>query len=116
MQVFVYGSLKKGYALHHLLAAEQFAGFAQTQPLYRIYDLGEYPGLIEGPDGLEINGEVYSVSPETLKRLDFAEGVAEGLYARRHILLKPPFEHATIEAWFWLKSVHACRDCGTSWP
>lgn len=116
MQVFVYGSLKKGYALHHLLAAEQFVGLAQTQPFYRIYDLGEYPGLIDVPDGLEINGEVYSVSNEAMKRLDFAEGVADGLYARRGILLKPPFEHVVVDAWFWLKSVRGCRNCGTSWP
>lgn len=116
MQVFVYGSLKKGYALHHLLAAEPFVGFAQTVPHYRIYDLGEYPGLIDVPDGVEINGEVYSVSLEALKRLDFAEGVAAGLYARRRILLKPPFETATTEAWFWLKSIQGCRDCGTNWP
>ena len=51
--IFVYGSLKRGYALHHLLASQQFHGIAVTQPLYRLFDLGSYPGLIDWPEGLE---------------------------------------------------------------
>lgn len=116
MQVFVYGSLKKGYALHHLLEDQQFLGLARTLPLYRIYDLGEYPGLIDVPDGLEIHGEVYEVSAEALERLDAAEGVSDGYYARRQIQLLPPFDQSTTHAWFWLRAVKGCRDCGVSWP
>ena len=114
--VFVYGSLKQGYALHHLLRTAQFLGPARTQPLYRLFDLGSYPGLVEWPEGLEIHGELYAVSPETLQRLDEAEGVAAGLYARRPIALHPNNQQLPAEAWFWLDSVAGRRDCGSAWP
>lgn len=117
--IFVYGSLKRGYALHHLLSTATWLGTARTQPLYRLFDLGSYPGLIEWPDGTEVAGELYEVTAEQLKTLDEAEGVDEGLYARRPIRLQPTragtaIEHA--EAWFWLHPVAGCRDCAGQWP
>lgn len=115
MRVFVYGSLKRGYALHHLLETSQFKGCGITVPHYRIYDLGSYPGLIEVPDGLPIHGEMFDVSEVTLSRLDEAEGVSEGWYARRPIRLQNS-DHEETHAWFWLKSVNGCPDCGPGWP
>ena len=61
-RIFVYGSLKKGYALHHLLEDQRRLPDASTKPLYRLFDLGSYPGLIEWPEGLEIFGEVYEIN------------------------------------------------------
>jgi gamma-glutamylcyclotransferase (GGCT)/AIG2-like uncharacterized protein YtfP len=113
--IFVYGSLKRGYALHHLLATQQSQGNAVTRPLYRLFDLGSWPGLIEWPDGLAIRGEVYQVDAECLQRLDEAEGVAEAQYARRPILLQPPFDRDEVHAWFWLRSVNGLPDCGEQW-
>ena len=114
--IFVYGSLKRGYALHHLLEGQAFRGLARTCPLYRIFDLGSYPGLVDWPEGLAVHGEVYEVDAECLKRLDEAEGVDEGLYARRVIKLQSPFDGVEASAWFWLDRVAGLRDCGTSWP
>lgn len=114
--IFVYGSLKRGYALHHLLEGQAFRGSATTCPLYRLFDLGSYPGLVDWPEGLSVQGEVYAVNAECLKRLDEAEGVDEGLYARRVIKLQPPFDRVETSAWFWLNKVAGLRDCGTSWP
>lgn len=114
--IFVYGSLKRGYALHHLLEGQFFRGPATTCPLYRIFDLGSYPGLVDWPEGLAVQGELYEVDAECLKRLDEAEGVGEGLYARRIIKLQPPFDRDETSAWFWLDKVGGLRDCGTSWP
>jgi len=113
--IFVYGSLKRGYALHHLLTSQLSQGQAVTRPLYRLFDLGSYPGLVEWPDGLAIRGEVYQVNRECLKRLDEVEGVAEALYARRRILLQPPFDRDEVHAWFWLRSVSGLPDCGAEW-
>ena len=114
--IFVYGSLKRGYGLHHLLEGQAFRGPATTCPLYRIFDLGSYPGLVDWPEGLVVQGELYVVDAECLKRLDEAEGVDEGLYARRVIKLQPPFDVVEAFAWFWLNKVAGLRDCGTSWP
>ncbi len=114
--VFVYGSLKHGYALHRLLQSQQFLSVAVTQPLYRLFDLGRYPGLVEWPQGLAIRGEVYEVDLDCLRRLDAAEGVSECLYTRRPVALQLEFADAKVDAWFWLRSVSGLRDCGVSWP
>lgn len=64
--VFVYGSLKQGFALHALLQGQLRVGNAWTEPWYRLFDLGSYPGLVEWPEGLAIRGEVYEVDTECL--------------------------------------------------
>lgn len=114
--VFVYGSLKRGYVLHHLLASQRSLGPAVTKAFYRLFDLGAYPGLIEWPEGLAVHGEAYQVDSKCLCRLDDAEGVAEGLYVRRPVLLQSPFNSEIVHAWFWLNPVNGMRDCGASWP
>lgn len=126
--VFVYGSLKRGYALHPLLAGQKFAGTAATFPDYRLFDLGEYPGLIEVDpgSGQEIAGEVYHVRLDCLARLDDAEGVAEGLYVRRPIRVAARTEVGDaeqiaaalprVDAWFYLGDITGKPDCGCCWP
>lgn len=114
--VFVYGSLKRGYKLHYLLENQLSHGNAVTQPFYRLFDLGSYPGLIEWPRGFAIHGEVYQIDGDCLAQLDEAEGVAQRLYVRRRISLQTPFEGKEIHAWFWSGSVTGLRDCGAAWP
>jgi len=114
--VFVYGSLKRGFALHELLQGQLYLGNAVTEPLYRLFNLGSYPGLVEWPEGLAIRGEVYQVDLECLSRLDEVEGVAERLYVRRRILLQTEFESSDVQAWFWLNAVRGLNDCGEQWP
>ena len=114
--VFVYGSLKRGYALHAMLQGQVCPGNAVTEPLYRLFDLGSYPGLVEWPEGIAIRGEVYQVSLDCLSRLDKAEGVAERLYVRRHISLQAEFRGKHVQAWFWLGAVSGLKDCGEQWP
>ena len=114
--IFVYGSLKRGYGLHHLLERQVYCGTVATCPLYRIFDLGTYPGLVDWPEGLAVLGEVYQVDQECLRKLDDAEGVDQGLYARRAVKLQSPFEKVEVSAWFWLNKVAGLRDCGTCWP
>lgn len=112
--IFVYGSLKRGLDLHHLLQGSRSVGPAVTCPHYRLFNLGDYPGIVEWPEGVEIEGELYEVTVATLATLDHAEGVDEGLYARRSICL---VNHApeSAQAWFWLGSISGRPDCGTSW-
>lgn len=114
--VFVYGTLKYGHRLHDLLRNQPLLGDAITQPLYRLFDLGSYPGIVEWPNGLAVCGEVYQVDAKCLSRLDEAEGVAERHYVRRTICLQERFEFNDVHAWFWLGAVRGLRDCGTTWP
>lgn len=114
--IFVYGSLKRGYRLHHLLQAQPFIAEAHTCPLYRLYDLGDYPGLVAADDGVAVFGEVYCVDAVCLRQLDAAEGVAEGLYERRRVRLQGDLAAAAVDAWFYAQSCGGCRDCGSRWP
>ena len=114
--IFVYGSLKQGFRLHHFLSDQRFCGIAETKPLYRLFDLGSYPGLVDWPQGRSISGELYEVDATAIKRLDEAEGVADGLYARRRVELDDAWDQPDCQAWFWLNPVIGLRDCGQSWP
>lgn len=113
--IFVYGSLKRGFQLNHLLIAQPFLGDARTVNAYRLFDLGDYPGMIDSENGPGIVGEVYRVSEECLQILDEVEGVALGMYARRRVRLTGEFADSPVHAWFWLQSVADCRDCGSCW-
>ena len=84
--VFVYGSLKKGNknrGMQHFPNAV-FKGIARTKrALFRMIDLGAFPGVLIAEDdgseyieqGYQIAGEVYSVNREDLDSLDQIEGV-----------------------------------------
>ncbi len=85
VRLFVYGTLKRGFARADLMAGAVFEGTAMTQSGYAIHDLGEYPALVASDDGV-VSGEVYSVTPEHLEALDRYEGCPE-LYVRQSIAL-----------------------------
>lgn len=143
--VFVYGSLKRGYALHQLLCDQKFLGEAITQPFYKLYDCGEYPGLVKvAADGVSVKGELYLVAPARLAQLDEVEGIDEGLYLRDEVqLISTPALNSplaslekrdsgtstlrnhsatrstatdTVQAYFYLLSTSNLKDCGSCWP
>mgnify|MGYP000569032278 CR=1 FL=1 len=115
--IFLYGSLKRGFPLHHYLASQQFIGLAETLPLYRLFDCGEYPALVAAlTKGKRVRGEVYRLSEACQLQLDDVEDVSDGLYERREIRLAAPFDTQNIEAYFYLHSVARLRDCGARWP
>ena len=116
MLLFVYGSLKRGFELHTLLERELFLGAALTVPHYRLFDVGNYPCLVDWPEGLAIEGEVYDVHESTIPALDAAECVDLEWYVRRPILLQPPFDDREVLAYFWLKPVSGFRSLGATWP
>jgi gamma-glutamylcyclotransferase (GGCT)/AIG2-like uncharacterized protein YtfP len=72
-RVFVYGTLKKGFALHgHLQKKDvEFLGEAVLEGA-DLVSVGWYPGVVPG-DG-QVYGELYGVSENTLRTLDMAEG------------------------------------------
>jgi gamma-glutamylaminecyclotransferase len=84
-RLFVYGSLKRGFAHHDQLRGASLEGEMRTEAGYRLVRQGRYPALVEGGTTC-VSGEVYRVSPELLERLDAFEGCPE-LYQRRRVTL-----------------------------
>lgn len=114
--VFVYGSLKRGFALHNCLEGQKFLGECQTVPHYRLFDCGSYPALVRvAANGVSVKGELFCVDSKCLGQLDIVEGVNDGLYKRTGILLLPPFESHDSQAYFYLPSTLGLADCGERW-
>ena len=115
MLIFVYGTLKTGRRLHQHLAGSTLAGHAVTRPLYRLFRIGWFPGLIEHKNGVGVRGELWDVSLDTLKVLDEVEAVDSGLFERRSIQLAVPFDERAAESYFYLGDVSEAEDCGDCW-
>lgn len=91
--VFVYGTLRRGECrdINHMRPAASWV--ADTRVRGRLYDLGEYPGLVFTRDsaGLAtdwVQGEIYAVTPELEHQLDLIEGLVarqDPEYAKREI-------------------------------
>jgi gamma-glutamylcyclotransferase (GGCT)/AIG2-like uncharacterized protein YtfP len=69
--LFVYGTLKRGGSRHWILKDFSFLGHALAKG-FVLYNLGPYPAMVYG-DGV-VYGEVYEVSEEILRELDWVEG------------------------------------------
>ena len=115
-RLFIYGTLKRGHCRHFALSGQQFLGEVQTAVGYRLYDCGEYPGLVRDPAGISISGELWAVDEECLARLDEIECVEVGLFKRGTIQLKPPHQGEQVETYFYCGNVAALTDCGSFWP
>ena len=123
--VFVYGTLKRGFFNHHILAssnynegAVSFASLARTVECFPLFlDYYRIPYLVDRPGvGGRISGELWQVDDPTLAALDELEGVAKGRYSRMKIDVvvmtededkqRRDDDNATREqviktAWFW---------------
>lgn len=115
-KLFVYGTLKRGGENHRFLLRQEFLGPATTLAQYRIYELDGYPGMVEVPHGagVAVEGEIWAVDDDCLKRLDVLEGVYVGLYARVPAHLHAPHHHEGVQVYVYRKSVEGCKDLGTS--
>jgi gamma-glutamylaminecyclotransferase len=73
--LFVYGTLMRGGARSHLLAAQHFRGEARTLPRYALFDLGAYPGMVRcDANRAAVSGELYEVAAGLIPALDREEG------------------------------------------
>jgi gamma-glutamylaminecyclotransferase len=114
--LFVYGTLKRGCSNHREIAGQEFVGEARTTPGFGLVDLGGYPAIVPRPENRDgVAGEVWSVDPAALARLDHFEGVHEGLYRRATVMLQPPFADREIEAYFSVRPVEGLREVGSRW-
>jgi gamma-glutamylcyclotransferase (GGCT)/AIG2-like uncharacterized protein YtfP len=114
--VFVYGTLKRRGSNHAFLVDQTYLGEARTIAGYRLFNLGDYPGMVPFPsDTAGVTGEVWSVTPAALARLDALEGLAEGLYRREPIVLLSPFSDCRVETYLYARSVAGRPDLGSTW-
>ena len=75
-KIFVYGTLRRGFALHPELKKLGARYLGKGRVTGTLFDLGEYPGLIRsGGNGSRVEGELYEIkSPsEQLPVLDKLE-------------------------------------------
>jgi gamma-glutamylaminecyclotransferase len=111
--IFVYGTLKRGGSNQHYLAGQKFIGVARTAPGFRLFNLGQYPGMVPFADDHDgVSGEVWSVEADCLEHLDLLEGVKEGLYRREPVPLLPPFADRKVDGYIYARSVEGLRDLG----
>jgi len=115
MHLFVYGTLKRGGSRHEYLSQQKFVATVRTRPRYRLYDLGDYPGLVEQADGRTIEGELWDIDADCLSQLDAVEGCDEGRYRRSAIELLPPHDRLAVAAYFYAGTVEGMPDCGARW-
>ena len=109
--IFVYGTLKKGYCNDHYLKDAKFISTAVTFERYQMYPVkGEgYPFLIKSEKVNFIKGEVYEVdSQETLDTLDMLEGYPY-LYTKEFIKVELKNEE-TLEALTYFKNEETNQD------
>jgi len=84
----VYGTLKRGYRNHALIAQAHYIGCERLHEI-SLYDIGPYPGArLEASAGVEV--EVYAVTPNQLVSLDLLEEYAPAdpdasLYTRERL-------------------------------
>ena len=114
--LFVYGTLKRGDVRAPLLDGQQYLGQTKTLTVYRLFNTGDYPALVEaeplGLAGRAIVGELWRVDAGCLARLDVEEGVDEGLYERSMIKLA---DAQRAWAYLYLHPIDGMEDCGDRW-
>lgn len=113
--VFVYGTLKRGGENHGWIAQQQFVAEACTAPLYRLYDLGGYPGMVRSADGRSIQGEIWNVDEAGLTRLDVLEDTEGGEYERVAVQLEGEYATQPAEGYIYLRSIEGRREAGVCW-
>ena len=95
--VFVYGTLKRGLSNHHYLENNAFVGEAHSCEAFALYQGGDpWPLLVKQPH-YPIDGEVYAVNAEDLRRLDELEE-CPALYIRERIAVILS-DHRVLYAW-----------------
>ncbi len=83
--VFVYGSLRRGMAQHHLITGAPFLGYGSTADTFTLYDSGDWPAAIT-TGVTAIYGELYALSTQKLAAIDAYEGHPH-FFCRKRVML-----------------------------
>jgi gamma-glutamylcyclotransferase (GGCT)/AIG2-like uncharacterized protein YtfP len=99
INIFVYGSLKRGLRNHHFLETGRFIGPGTTRRDFDLLDLGYFPAAIR-PGKFAIRGELFAVDRRTLNTLDFLEGNGSLYQRERHPVIIE--DAGLVTAWIYL--------------
>lgn len=74
-ELFVNGTLMRGFRLNGNLDGAEFLGEATTMPSYRLYSIDDvHPGMFEVQDGgVSVAGELYRVPEDVWRRVEAGE-------------------------------------------
>jgi len=98
-QVFVYGTLKKGYQNHHHIKDSEFIGSGRTTDKYAMYQK-DYPFVVSDEAVSFIYGEIYSVDDTLLALLDHLEHHPEW-YCRELVDIVLDGDARIIQVWLY---------------
>lgn len=109
-KIFVYGSLKRGYPNHELIAGQEYLGQARTENGYKLYEVVLPVLVIEGDDYIE--GELYNCDDNAIFYLDRLEG-HPALYTRLPVRV---VGHNCVQSYVWTHKIDSLfQDCGRRW-
>jgi gamma-glutamylcyclotransferase (GGCT)/AIG2-like uncharacterized protein YtfP len=116
LQIFVYGTLKRGLSNAFYLAGQRFIAEAKTWPVYRMVDCGGYPGMYPVKEnGVSIEGEIWEVRENCLAELDLLEDLVGGEYERVAVQLEPPYDKDGVLGYLYLRDASSLPDAGSNW-
>jgi gamma-glutamylcyclotransferase (GGCT)/AIG2-like uncharacterized protein YtfP len=96
--VFVYGTLKRGFGNNRLIKDQEFMGSCATKDHFNMVSLGGFPGVLsfeEQDNPAIIRGELYCVDDDALQSMDCLEGHPD-FYERKQV------ETTLGKAWMYL--------------
>lgn len=83
--IAVYGSLRSGLNNHQLIKSSNYVGTFDSEPVFSMYSLHSYPGLILN-GSTSIKFEVYEVEKDVFKKVRGLEGYDENNKKSSHYL------------------------------
>ena len=106
VNVFVYGTLMKGYRNHYLIEEQKFIGAGQISG-FEMYHVHSFPGIIEG-NGL-VQGELYQIDESLICVLDQLESVGN-LYDRKEVEVTTLDRISKAWIYTWLRPIERHMD------
>jgi gamma-glutamylaminecyclotransferase len=107
MKVFVFGTLKRGFPLHHSSAGAEFIGEYRTVRCFPMLVAGPWfaPMIFNEPGvGHQVLGELYEVDEACLACLDEMESIGQPGNFRVSVEVVPIQEGAPHTAFAYMKS------------
>ena len=97
--IFVYGTLKRGWGNHYLIQDQEYVSNATTvDHSFQMYSLGGFPGVVSGDK--QITGELYKVNDLAFKYCDQLEG-HPNFYERKKVHVEDA-DGNIVSAWIYI--------------